>query len=64
MPSEADLKQWERMQNSAGSDDTAKLVENMPPVPTDVKKRFPSMLQYEEMQREWVIKLIKAIRGE
>lgn len=63
MPSAEDLKQWERLQNSAGFDDTAKLVENMPPVPSDVKQRFPSMHQYEEMQREWVIKLIKAIRG-
>lgn len=63
MPSAEDLKQWERLQNSSGSDDTARLVENMPAIPTDVKQRFPSMLQYEEAQREWVVKLIKAIRG-
>lgn len=63
MPSEEKLKQWERLQNSAGLDDTEKLVENMPPIPTDVKQRFPSMHQYEEMQRGWIIKLIKAMRA-
>ena len=63
MPSAQDLKQFQRVQNSAGSDDTAKLVANMPPYPDEVKQRFPSMARHEADQKEWIKELIIALRG-
>lgn len=63
MASDADLKNFYRIQQSAGSDTTDKIVQQMPPIPEDVKKRFPAMAAYEEKQREWVKQLIIALRG-
>jgi len=63
MPSANDLKGFKRMQQSALSDDSLKLVANMPEFPPDLKKRFPSMEKHEQEVKEWNKKLIIALRG-
>jgi len=63
MPSDQDRKTLKRLQAGAAENTTAKLVDNLPPVPADVKKRFPSMQKWEESQKDWVAKLIIALRG-
>lgn len=63
MPSEEDLKQFTRRQNSVAADDSQRVVANMPPYPATVKARFPEMQQHEDLLKEWVKELIIAIRG-
>ena len=63
MPSAADLKNFRRIQNSAGVDDTQKLVSNMPSFPDEMKRRFPSLAKHEEDLKDWNKKLIIALRG-
>jgi hypothetical protein len=63
MPSADALKNFSRLQLGAATDTTERLVTELPKVPEDVKKRFPSMAQFEERQKEWHRKLLLALRG-
>lgn len=63
MATEEEIFQFRRIQNSVGTDDSQKLVANMPPYPQDLKERFPTMQNHEDRLREWVKELIIAIRG-
>lgn len=62
MPSQADLDQFARRQASS-SLDVETLVPKLPPVPEDVKRRFPTMAKWEEDLVNWRAKLIIALRG-
>jgi hypothetical protein len=46
-----------------GSDDTQKLVANMPQYPKSVKDRYPEMQEHEEKLKGWIKELIIALRG-
>lgn len=61
--SEGELQQFRRRQNSIASDDTQKLVSNMPSYPERLKKIVPEMQQHEELLKDWIKELIIAIRG-
>jgi len=63
MPSANDLKNFARLQQGQAADATLKLVAELPPVPADVKKRFPSMMKHEEALKDWHQKLVLALRG-
>jgi len=63
MPSEADLKGFQRMQDSVGVDDTQRLVANMPPYPPSLKKLVPDIQQHENELKGWIKELIIALRG-
>lgn len=63
MPSLADLKSLERIQQGVAFDATLKLVAELPPVPDDVRKRFPSMVKYDLALKEWHQKLLIALKG-
>ena len=68
MPSAEDLIQFQRLQNSAGLDLTAKLVENLPVFrPASLIKRYPDLAAeieaHELRQKEWTRQLIMALRG-
>jgi|GEM_PF-4225929 hypothetical protein len=63
MASEEDLKQFARQQNVADSDDSQQVVADLPPYPEALKRRFPEMQVHEAALKEWVKKLIIALRG-
>jgi hypothetical protein len=63
MPSEEDLKNFLRLQQGVPFDTSLKLVAELPPFPEDVRKRFPSMAQYEASLKDWHSKLILALQG-
>lgn len=63
MPSDADLKNFKRLQLGASDDSVERLVAALPTIPEDVKKRFPSMAKHEQDQQEWHRKLLVALRG-
>jgi hypothetical protein len=44
---------FERLRNLNGS--TPKVVSPPPQVPEDVKKRFPSMVEYEKAMKKWAV---------
>lgn len=63
MPSAESLKHFSRLQLGAATDTTDRLVAELPKVPDDVKKRFPSMAKFEQDMAEWHRKLLLALRG-
>ena len=63
MPYEDDLKNFNRLREGQAFDSTMKLVAELPPVPEDVKKRFPSMAQYELAIKQWHQQLLVALKG-
>ena len=63
MPSANDLKIFKRLQIGAEFSTTAKLVANLPPLPLDVKQRFPSMIVYEQQLKDWHTKLVLSLCG-
>lgn len=62
MASPEDLEQFARQQNVAAADDSYQVVADLPPYPESVKRRFPEMQQHEAALKEWVKKLMIAIR--
>jgi len=59
--SQQDLDQLKRL---VLDQDTARIVKEMPPIPNEVKLRFPSMVKYESDLRDWTTKhLAIVIRG-
>lgn len=63
MPSDSDLKNFTRLQQGQAFDATLKLVAELPPVPEDVRKRFPSMAQWQVALKDWHQKLVIALKG-
>lgn len=62
MPSAADLQNFQRMRNA---NDTLmqELLPKVPELPPEVKRRFPSLLEWEKKMEEWRTKANLAIRG-
>jgi hypothetical protein len=63
MPSLADLKSLERIQQGVAFDATLKLVAELPAIPTEVVRRFPEMAKYNVAMKEWHQKLLLALKG-
>lgn len=63
MPSANDLKTFRRLQVGANFSTVSKLVPNMPPLPLDVKTRFPSMVAYEQQLKDWHTQLVLILTG-
>ena len=63
MPTASDLASFQRLQQGQQFDATMKLVAELPPIPQEVKARFPSMAKHEEAMKEWHNKLLIALKG-
>jgi len=57
------LKAFARLQQGAAFDATLRLVAELPVVPDEVKKRFPSMIKYDLELKEWHKRLLLALKG-
>ena len=62
MPSADDLANFQRLRTT-GADINAQLTPKFPPLPDEVKARFPSLKAWEERVKEWETKTTIAIRG-
>ena len=54
---------FRRRQTGAEFSTTSKLVANLPPIPADVKARFPSMIAYEQQLKDWHTQLVVSLTG-
>lgn len=63
MPSDADLLSFSRLQGGVQFDSTLKLVAELPPIPKEVRERFPSMEKYDMALKDWHQKLVLALQG-
>jgi hypothetical protein len=54
---------FRRRQTGAEFSTTEKLVSNLPPIPADVKTRFPSMVAYEQQLKDWHTQLLVTLSG-
>lgn len=61
MPSDADKKSFDRMRLDSGARPV--LVQKFPTIPDDVKKRFPSMVKFEQDIEAWRVAANKSLGG-
>jgi hypothetical protein len=59
--SPGDKKSFSRMQVSQSAN--TEIIPKLPPLPDDVKKRFPSLYDWQRGMEEWRVKANIAIRG-
>lgn len=60
MSSPADKARFARLQSGSAQPE---IIQKLPPHPDDMKRRFPSLNEYEEKVEAWRVKTNIALRG-
>lgn len=60
MASEEDLKQFNRLRSGPAP---LALIQRLPPIPDDIKQRFPSAKKWEDQLEKWRVEANTALGG-
>jgi len=56
-----DQTSFDRLQ--IGGDGVPRVIPKVPTLPEDVRKRFPSLVEWEKQMEEWRVKATRALTG-